>query len=70
MKILLTDETRRAKYISRILKLLEHFYFYILHFLYVRRMWLRRDVLFCKYSLVKLFEHIPSLGIYNFSKTH
>ena len=39
MKILLTDETRRAKYISRILKLLEHFYFYILHFLYVRRMW-------------------------------
>ena len=31
MKILLTDEARRAKYISRILKLLEHFYFYILH---------------------------------------
>ena len=28
-----------AKYISKILKLLEHFYFYILHFLYVRRMW-------------------------------
>ena len=39
MKILLTDEARRAKYISRILKLLEHLYFYILHFLYVRRMW-------------------------------
>ena len=38
MKILLTDETQRAKYISRILKLLEHFYFYLLHFLYVRRM--------------------------------
>ena len=34
-----TDEARRAKYISRILKLLEHF-FSILHFLlYVRRMW-------------------------------
>ena len=31
LKILLTDEARRAKYISRILKLLEHFYFYILH---------------------------------------
>ena len=31
MKILLTDEARRAKYISRILKLLEHFYFYVLH---------------------------------------
>ena len=39
MKILLTDEARRAKYISRILKLLEHFYFHILHFVYVRRMW-------------------------------
>ena len=38
MKTLLIDEARRAKYISRILKLLEHFYFYILHFLYVRRM--------------------------------
>ena len=40
MKMLLTDEARRrAKYISRILKLLEHFYFYILHFVHVRRMW-------------------------------
>ena len=29
-----TDEARRAKYISRILKLPEHFYFYILHFSY------------------------------------
>ena len=29
MKILLTDEARRVKYILRILKL--HFYFYILH---------------------------------------
>ena len=29
MRILLTDEAWRAKYISRILKLLEHFYFYI-----------------------------------------
>ena len=29
MKILLTDEARRAKYISMISKLLEHFYFYI-----------------------------------------
>ena len=37
MKILLTNEARRAKYISRILKL--DFYFYILHFLkYVCRM--------------------------------
>ena len=33
------DEARRAKYISRIFKLLEHFSFYILHFVYVRRMW-------------------------------
>ena len=39
MKILLTDEAQRAKYISRILKLLEHFYFYILHFVYMRWMW-------------------------------
>ena len=31
-------------------------------------MWYRRDVLFCKQF--KLFEHIPSLGIYNFSKTN
>ena len=31
-----TDEAWRAKYI---LKLLEQFYFYILYFLYVRRMW-------------------------------
>ena len=31
-------------------KLLEHFYFYILHFIYVRRTWWRRDVLFCKFS--------------------
>ena len=38
-KILLTDEARRVKYTSRILKLLEHFYFYILNFLYMRRMW-------------------------------
>ena len=33
------DEARRAKYIARIFKLLEHFYFCILHFVYVRRMW-------------------------------
>ena len=33
------DEAPRAKYISRIFKLLEHFYFCILHFVYVRRMW-------------------------------
>ena len=32
-------ELARRLYISRILKLLEHFYFYILHFVYVRRMW-------------------------------
>ena len=38
-KLLLTDEARRAKYISRILNLLEHFNFYILHFLYVRQIW-------------------------------
>ena len=38
-RVLLIDEAQRAKYISKILKLLEHFYFYILHFLYVRRMW-------------------------------
>ena len=31
MTILLTDEARKAKHISRIFKLLEHFYFYILH---------------------------------------
>ena len=47
-KNLLTDEARRVKYISRILKLLERFYFSILHFLCVRRMWERRDLLFCK----------------------
>ena len=29
-------------------KPLEHFYFYSLHFLYVRRIWRSRDVLFCK----------------------
>ena len=29
LKILLTDEARRTKYISRILEFLEHFYFYI-----------------------------------------
>ena len=39
MKILLTDEARKGKYISSILKLLEHFYFYVLNFVYVRRMW-------------------------------
>ena len=29
----------RIMFFSRILKLPEHFYFYILHFVYVRRMW-------------------------------
>ena len=38
MKMLLTDKAQRAKYALRILKLLEHFYFYILHFVYVRQM--------------------------------
>ena len=38
-KILLTDKAQRTKYVSRILKLLENFYFYILHFVYVRQMW-------------------------------
>ena len=39
MKTLLTDKARKAKYISRMLKPLEHFNFYILHFVYVRRIW-------------------------------
>ena len=38
-KILLTDKAQRTKYVSRILKLLENFYFYILHFVFVRQMW-------------------------------
>ena len=38
-KILLTDEAQRAKYTSTILKILEHFYFHILHFLNMHRMW-------------------------------
>ena len=37
-KMLLTDKAQRTKYVSRILKLLENFYFYILHFVYVRQM--------------------------------
>ena len=37
-KILLTDKAQRTKYVSRILKLLENFYFHILHFVYVRQM--------------------------------
>ena len=38
-KVLLTDKAQRMKYVSRILKLLENFYFYILHFVFVRQMW-------------------------------
>ena len=34
-EVLLTDEARRAKYISRTLQLLEHIYYNILHFLYM-----------------------------------
>lgn len=33
MKMLLTDKAQKAECISRILKLLEHFYCYILHFI-------------------------------------
>ena len=44
LKILLTDKARRVKYISRILKRLERFYFYILHFVYVRRI-IGKDVM-------------------------
>ena len=39
MKIFVTYKARRAKYNSRILKRLECFYFYILHFEYVCRIW-------------------------------
>ena len=43
---------KSSKYISlfqpRQLRILKHFYFYILHFLYVHRMCWRLDVLFCK----------------------
>ena len=45
MKILLTDNARRAKYISRILKLLEHFYFHILHFVHMCRINYGKDVM-------------------------
>ena len=59
------DEAPRAKYISRILKLLEHFYFYILHsYTCVER---GKDVM--SYFASSSSYSNTFLVIYNFSKT-
>ena len=68
MKILLTDEARKAKYISRILKLLEHFYFYILHSYTCVEC--GTDVMSYFANSLSYSNTFPSLGIYNFSKTN
>ena len=60
-----SDEARTAKYISRILRLLEHFYFYILHF--VACVECGKDVM--SYFPSSLSYSNTFLVIYNFSKT-
>ena len=63
----MTEEARRAKYISRNLKLLEHFYFF--HFTFLIR---ASNVVKTWHLILQVVQVIRtysySLGIYNFSK--